>query len=405
MKILHTADWHIGKKLHKHVLSEDFELFVSWLIQTVKERSVDVILVSGDVFDLANPSNEARKQYYAALIALSTLKCQLIITGGNHDSADMLNAPKEILEQLQVTVIGGFPENIADTIIPIRNKNGQTEMVVAAIPYLRDMDLRKAQEGQEYEDVLALTREGIAHIFKQASGYCMEEFPNVPALAMGHLFVTGIETSESERDIQIGNQATFDAGQFGDYFKYVALGHIHKPQKVNGSVPIFYSGSPIPLSFSEREYQHRVLLIDTDAGFEPENIAIPVFRKLQKIAGDLDTLSRKLHALPPHTHLDSLLEVELIEDTYDAQKMYALDQLVSDFDAEGYEIVKHRAQFKNQRDALGSLLAPTTHLEDLEPRDVFLKKIEGQEYEDEVRAEIVQAFDAIMEEVQQAGGQ
>ncbi|PAM94495.1 exonuclease sbcCD subunit D, partial [Flavobacterium sp. IR1] len=97
MKILHTADWHIGKKLHKHDLSQDFELFIHWLTATIEKEKVDVLLVSGDVFDLANPSSEARKQYYRSLMELRRLDCKIILTGGNHDSPAMLDAPREIL--------------------------------------------------------------------------------------------------------------------------------------------------------------------------------------------------------------------------------------------------------------------------------------------------------------------
>ena len=117
MKILHTADWHIGKKLHKHYLYEDFDLFINWLIKLISEQEIEAVLISGDVFDLANPSAEARKQYYRALLQLRKTNCQLIITGGNHDSPSMLDAPKEILNELNVTVIGGMPSKIEECLI------------------------------------------------------------------------------------------------------------------------------------------------------------------------------------------------------------------------------------------------------------------------------------------------
>ncbi|HSP13096.1 MAG TPA: exonuclease subunit SbcD, partial [Salegentibacter sp.] len=211
MKILHTADWHIGKKLHKHELSEDFELFIAWLCGFIKNESVDVLLISGDVFDLANPSSEARKQYYRALMRLRKLDCKLIITGGNHDSPAMLDAPQEILRELEMHVVGGLPENLEDLIIPVKTKNAETELVIAAVPYLRDADLRSAVEGQTYEDRLEAIRMGIQQCFSQASELCERKYPGIPAIAMGHLFAAGAETSESEREIQIGNLAAFNA--------------------------------------------------------------------------------------------------------------------------------------------------------------------------------------------------
>ena len=151
MKILHTADWHIGKKLQKHELKADFDLFIEWLCNTIQAEEVDLLLVSGDVFDLANPSSEARSQYYKTLLKLKNLNCKIILTGGNHDSPAMLEAPREILQQLNISVIGGLPNDISETIIPIY-KDGKPQLVVAAIPFLRDADLRKGGESTSYED-------------------------------------------------------------------------------------------------------------------------------------------------------------------------------------------------------------------------------------------------------------
>ena len=397
MKILHTADWHIGKKLHRHDLYTDFERFIDWLCVEIKRQKVDLLLVSGDIFDLANPSSEARGQYYRALIALRNLDCKVILTGGNHDSPDMLNAPRELLQVLDMHVIGGLPENLEDTIIPIKDQNNNVELVVAALPYLRDADLRSANQGQTYEDRIEAVREGIASVFGQAAALCKKLYPDVPAIALGHLYAAGIEPSESERDIQIGNQAAFNASQFGEYFKYIALGHIHKPQQVSAAVPTFYSGSPLPLSFSERKDPKRILLIDTENSWTPTTIAVPIFRRLIRISGDLGKLRSKLRKLPPSEGLASLLELELREERYDALKIYELDEMVSSFNTAGYEIVKHRAHFEENQKEAGALYEDTTQLEDLKPRDVFKEKLNDQNYDPEDYQELLSAFDELME--------
>ncbi len=401
MKILHTADWHIGKKLHKHDLAEDFDLFITWLCNTLQENQVDVLLVSGDIFDLANPSSEARKQYYRALMQLKKLNCKIILTGGNHDSPAMLDAPREILRELEMYVVGGLPENIEDIIIPLYGKSEEPEVIIAALPYLRDPDLRSAGDGNTYEDRLEATRKGIQKIFGKAAEICAKRFPNIPAIAMGHLFAAGAETSESERDIQIGNQAAFNALQFGEYFNYIALGHIHKPQRVNAAVPTFYSGSPIPLSFSERRDEKRVLLISTEEDFSPESITVPSFRKLLKITGTLEELQQKLNNLENVSKLDSLIEVVLTEEQYDVDKIYSFDELVTNFNTPGFEIVKHRTNFREQTRGASELYQNSTQLEDLTPREVFLELIKKQEYEPETHRELLCAFDELLEEVQQ----
>jgi exonuclease SbcD len=164
-----------------------------------------------------------------------------------------------------------------------------------------------------------------------------------------------METSESERDIQIGNQAAFEASHFGDYFQYIALGHIHKPQQVKALVPTFYSGSPLPLSFSEREDLKRILIIDTSNGWTPHSIPVPVFRRLIRISGTLNKLQQKLEELKAHEELETLIEVELIEEQYDAVKIYDLDKLVVNFEKPGYKIIKHRATFSHRHQDTGDL--------------------------------------------------
>ena len=399
MKILHTADWHIGKKLHKHYLYEDFDLFINWLIKLITEQEIEAVLISGDVFDLANPSAEARKQYYRALLQLRKTNCQLIITGGNHDSPSMLDAPKEILNELNVTVIGGMPSKIEECLIPLQNKKGENELIVAAIPFLRDSDLRSIDEEVVYENRIEAIRKGIEATFTKAAKTSKDLYPELPVLAMGHLYAAGIESSDSERDIQIGNQAAFQASQFGTEFSYVALGHIHKPQRVNAQIPTFYSGSPLPLSFSERKDEKRLLLIDTENGFEPESIAIPSFRKLIRINGSIAEIQQKLFSLESQDSLTNLIEVELIEENYDANLITQLDDLVTNFEQANFEIVKHRATFKNQLRESGKLFENHQHLEDLKPQEVFQKLLAQHSYAEEVKEKVNIAFQELLEEV------
>ncbi len=401
MKILHTADWHIGKKLHKHELFEDFDLFINWLCILIEEQEIELLLISGDVFDLANPSSEARKQYYKALLKLRNLDCSIILTGGNHDSPAMLDAPGEILRELDMHVIGCLRDDLEECMIPVKGKSGEIELIVAALPYLRDADLRSASDGNTYEDRLEAIRMGIQNTFLGAAEICKTKYPNIPALAMGHLYAAGVETSESERDIQIGNQAAFQASQFGDFFNYIALGHIHKPQKVNGMVPTYYSGSPIPLSFSERKDEKRILILDTNKSWIPESFPIPSFRKLLKLSGSLQELHTKLSELINTSILDNLLELEMIEEQYDATKLYELDKLIQNFNNPGFEIVKSRANFKNKVSGASELYAGTPQLEDLKPREVFLELLANHEYETDVNNDILSAFDELMEELHQ----
>jgi exonuclease SbcD len=396
MKILHTADWHIGKKLHKHELSEDFDLFIDWLYHLIMTREIELLLVSGDIFDLANPSSEARRQYYQALVKLQTLQIKIILTGGNHDSPNMLNAPSELVKLLDINIVGGLPEQLEEAIIPIKNKEGKTELVIAALPYLRDSDLRQAVEGQDSEERKKALLNGIENTFKSAEEICKSLHPGTPAIAMGHLFAAGMETSDSEREIQIGNLAAFNANQFGNYFRYIALGHIHKPQQVKAKVPTFYSGSPIPLSFSENTDQKRVLIIDSK-DFAIESVEIPVFRKLMIISGNLESIKTKLDDLPPQKGLDSLIELVLKDDEYSAQKMIEFEVIINEFKTMGYEIVKHKTEFKHQLRGSSEIFGQHSHLEDLQPKDIFSKMIDSHQYDAKTRTEVLDAFQELLE--------
>lgn len=399
MKILHTADWHIGKKLHSYELSEDFDRFINWLCDCVQKEQVDVLLISGDCFDLANPSSAARNQYYESLVKLKKHVHQIVITGGNHDSPAVLNAPKELMKALNLEVIGGLPDEIEEALVPLKNRDNKTEAVVAAIPFLRHPDLRKdGKLLKTYEDRLEALRQGISSVFAAAAEKCQENYPNLPALAMGHLYAAGTELSDSERDIQIGNQAAVRASAFGDYFDYVALGHIHKPQQVSAAQPVFYSGSPLPLSFSERQDDKRVLLIDTENGWAPKSIPIPSFRKLLKITGDLPKLENKLSALPENEGLDNLIEVELREENYQVKRIHDLEGLVSGFERPGYKIVKHRAQFDNQLSGTGEIFEEQVSLEELKPQKVFEERLNQEEFSKDECQELEAAFLELLED-------
>lgn len=401
MRILHTADWHLGKKLHKHDLSQDHQRFISWLVELIEEREINLLLISGDVFDLANPSSEARTLYYQSLVKISGTGCRIIITGGNHDSPAVLNAPKEVLKALNIDVIGGMPANLQEVLIPIPSA-ANPNLIVAAIPFLRDGDIRQANEGASYADRVESVKQGIANTYAKVLDIAMEVYPKAPLLAMGHLFTMGASTSDSERDIQIGNQAALDADRFSTQFESVVLGHIHKPQRVKSQIPIFYSGSPIPLSFSERKDGKRVLFMDTENGFEPESIPVPVYRTLKKVKGSFTSVQETIAELRPLHDLTTLIEVEVVEPKYNPELIYALDQFVFNFEKEGLEIVKHRISFENQVEGTGSLFSINEQLEDLKPREVFEKRLAVEDLDGNTRDLLLDAFYEILEGSAQA---
>ena len=398
MKILHTADWHIGKKLHKTDLSEDFGLFINWLCEYLIENPIDVLLVSGDVFDFSNPSTESRTQYYRTLIKLKKFDLKIIITGGNHDSPNVLEAPKEILNQLDIHVVGQMPEKLEDCLIQI-SEGRQTKLVIAAIPYLRSRDLQLRFDAESYESKQEAVQQSIAFHFQETAKLAKENYPDIPLLGMGHLFATGVSVSDSERDIQIGNLAGLEASHFGSDYSYIALGHIHKPQQLSAETPIFYSGSPIPLSFSERKNEKRLLLLDTDISFEPKSISLPKFRDLTLIKGSLEEISNQLATISNTSPLKTLIEIEMQEDEFSTSKIYALEQLIEGFQTEACEIVKHKVSFKNIADVERGVSSAQQQVTDFTPKEVFLKRLDSVDETEETKQDLLAAFEEILDDL------
>ncbi len=299
MRILHTADWHLGKKLDQQDRLEEQSLFLDWLLQTIRTQQVEALIVAGDIFDNGSPSNEAMKLYYSFLVRLSESGCrQTILIGGNHDSISTLNAPKDLLRALEIHVIGGVPDKPEEQIISLKNKNGETEAIVAAVPFLRDRDVRLSIPGESSEERSVRLREGIAHHYTRLLPLMQTE-KDVPLIATGHLFAQGATASDSEKEIHVGALGQLPASTFPTEYAYVALGHLHRPQTVGGLPHIRYSGSPIPLSFSESSDVKELVLLETsrDGNIEISTIPVPVFRRLLRVHGTPETVTQKIQAI------------------------------------------------------------------------------------------------------------
>lgn len=403
MKILHTSDLHIGKRLHQIDLMDDQRAFFTWLVKLIEDDSIEVLLVSGDIFDVANPSSEARKLYYEFLVQLSRLNCRVIITGGNHDSPGVLEAPKEILKALDVFVVGSKPDNITEMIIEIPDDEGNLAAIVAAIPFLRDRDLRKMIDDERYEDRVEAIKSGLIKTYTKVAAHCKSKYPGVPAIAMGHLYLATAGISESEREIQIGNLAGLEATLLPEHFQYYALGHLHKPQEMDNPGIICYSGAPYPLSFGEKAYKQRVNILTLDKGkISTNSTEVPTNRKLLKFSGTLEEVKDKLNTFEESPRIfPSLIEVEVIEENEDPGIIAELELAIDSFKTENAIVVKSRIQFQNKTEGTHELYSIEKNIEDLSPKDVFNKRIESESLPEETAALLMEAFEEICEMVYQ----
>lgn len=262
MRILHTADWHLGHSLHRFRREREHAAFMEWLLDALVEHSVDALLIAGDVFDTANPPSSALRAWYAFLARARARvpDLDIVVIGGNHDSAARLDAPRPLLEVAGVSVIGGLPVDDAgelvasDLVVPIRGASGAVAAQVIAMPFLRLSDLPAG----------LAPADGVRARYEAAAQVARERLePGQAIVAMGHAYLTGTAVSElSERKVLGGNQHALPTAVFPPDAAYVALGHMHLAQQVTDGV--HYPGSPLPLSFGERTYTHQVLLVDLD---------------------------------------------------------------------------------------------------------------------------------------------
>ncbi len=299
MKILHTSDWHLGQKFLNHNRFHENEQTLNWLLQLIDEQQIDVLIIAGDIFDTMNPPNYARTLYYNFLNKLEKTHCRhTIIVGGNHDSPTTLNAPRELLKTKNIYVVGAATEKLEEEIITLKNKAGEIEAVVAAVPFLRDPDIRRSVAGELFEDRENRIRTGIKNHYHQlAESMLQYEDLGVPIIATGHLFASKA-TDNKDSKIYIGSLDNIGVEDFPDVFDYVALGHIHKAQRVYYTNHIRYSGSLIPLGFKEIEDIKSVYILDFNGrNFEKTTIDVPVSRRLIQVSGSYDEVTAELMAL------------------------------------------------------------------------------------------------------------
>lgn len=394
MKILHTSDWHIGRNLYGRKRYEEFKAFLTWLEETIHRKQVDALLVAGDVFDTSSPSNRAQELYYRFLSRIAASSCRhVVLIAGNHDSPSFLDAPRELLKSLNVHVIGSISDNREEEVLILSRNDGSAEMIVCAVPYLRDRDIRIAEAGETMGDKERSLIEGIRNHYAETVALAerkrAELGAEVPIIAMGHLFTTGGQTVDGDgvRELYIGSLAHVSAGIFPNALDYLALGHLHVPQKVNDSDVMRYSGSPLPMGFGEAKQEKSVCLVEF-AGAEADVrlIKVPVFQRLERVKGSWEELSARileLSAAGSHAWLEVVYEGdEVIGDLRER-----LDTALS---GSGMEILR----VKNNRiiDRVLNQIHDNETLDDLNVNDVFERCLSVHEVPEAQRPELLRAY-------------
>lgn len=275
MKIVTTSDWHLGNLFHGNVRLPEHKHFLRWLLGRLEQLQPDALLVAGDVFDNGNPSADAQTAYYEFL-AEATHRCpqlQVIITAGNHDSASRLEAPRPLLTRHQVEIRGtvhrqwvstdegGYWANdYDDLIIGLPNAEGEVEVAVLAVPYLRS----EVSHGGSYS-------QGVNLFMRELTQRARELYPGVPTVMMAHMYAKGADIAEHDASekIVIGGQEEVSIEGWTDHPDYLTCGHIHKRQRIWCTDWARYTGSVLPMSFAEVDYRHGVDVVTVSKGVKP----------------------------------------------------------------------------------------------------------------------------------------
>jgi len=403
MKLLHTSDWHLGRMLYsKKERQEEQAAFLEWLQATISERSIDLLLVAGDIFDTASPSSSSQKMYYDFLHQVRHSGCRnVVIVGGNHDSPSFLNAPKEFFAALDVYVRGNASENIYDDIIVIYDHDDRPMAIVCAVPFLRERDMSRFTEGETYADRSKRIFENIQRHYETAAKIATskrdESGKSIPIIAMGHLSVDGGKTIEGDgvRKIYIGNIGNIEcvgSEIFPKALDYVALGHYHISSVIENHIR--YCGSPIPMGFGEAEQKKCVYVVDFgEEKITIDPVEIPVFQKLESIRGDQELIENRLRELK---NLGVSVWVEII---YEGNEVFPdLPKWVQEKIAGGkIEVLK--LQNRQYLTEVLTLEDETQSLDELDPFYVFDKLLEKNDVSVEQNEELKNLYREIVTEL------
>ena len=386
-KLIHTSDWHLGQHFMGKSRRAEHQSFLTWLIDTAVAQSVDAIIVAGDIFDTGSPPSYARELYNQFIVDLQHTGVHLIILGGNHDSVATLGESQALLACLNTHVIPGACDDINQQVITLRDGDNRPQAIVCAIPFLRPRDITLSQAGLSGSEKQQGLQQAIAEHYQsiyqlaqaQQQALEQEDGNRLPIIGTGHLTTIGAKSSESVRDIYIGSLEAFPASAFPPV-DYMALGHIHRPQKVTASEHIRYCGSPIPLSFDELNNDKIVLLVEFEAADlqQVTPIDVPRFQPMHLVKGDLTSIEAEIKKLAPQydASLPAWLDIEVSSQDYLNDLQQRIELMVADLPL---EVLLLRRERKLQLQSLASEAKVT--LQELTPAQVFEKRLALEDWQ------------------------
>ncbi|HBI10054.1 MAG TPA: exonuclease subunit SbcD [Franconibacter pulveris] len=400
MRILHTSDWHLGQNFYTKSRAAEHQAFLDWLLEAAVEHQADAIIVAGDIFDTGSPPSYARELYNRFVVKLQATQCQLIVLAGNHDSVALLNESRELLACLNTRVIASAQQDPASQAIILNRRDGAPGAVLCPIPFLRPRDILRSRGGQSGSEKQQQLLEAITQHYEQCynAACALRGEQALPIIATGHLTTVGVTKSDAVRDIYIGTLDAFPAHLF-PAADYIALGHIHRAQKVAASDHIRYSGSPIALSFDETGKEKSVFLVEFAEGRlrDVTALPVPVSQPLAVVKGTLEEIAQALTQwrdapAGPKVWLD--IEIATEQFLHDMQRQ--ITQLTEDLPV---EVVLLRRSRELREKNLGTLQTET--LSELGVEEVFERRLQQEQLEEEEARRLRTLFAQTLESLHQ----
>ncbi|WP_394236233.1 exonuclease subunit SbcD [Pseudomonas anguilliseptica] len=403
MRILHTSDWHLGQHFMGKTRQAEHQAFCAWLIEQVRAHQVDAVLIAGDIFDTGAPPSYAREQYNRFIVELRDTGCELVVLGGNHDSVAMLGESKTLLAQLGTRVIPGVCEPLDEQLLVLHKRDGSPGAVLCGIPFIRPRDVLHSQAGQSAQDKQQSLQQAIQQHYQElyalAEAKRAELGGELPIIATGHLTTVGASASDSVREIYVGSLEAFPTSAFPPA-AYIALGHIHRPQKVGGLEHIRYCGSPIALSFDEAKQQKEVLLVELDSSGlrQISALLVPRFQPLLSLRGSLKELEAAIQAAAQQgsTEQPVWLEVLVGSDDYLSDLQLRIAALCEGLPV---EVLRIRRERGNASASLQGQAKET--LDELSVEDVFAQRLSSESLDEAQQARLLGLYQQVVSELRE----
>ncbi len=396
MKILHTADWHLGSDFFRENRDAEFEKTLNFLVDTIRANNIQCVLIAGDIFNSPHPSNKASELYYNFLLNASRAGVKkIIVTAGNHDSPHYMDAPRELLNVMNIHVFSSFQkENPEKHLLELKEEDGSTAAVVLALPFLRENDLREPREGEENnartESIIQRTEE----LYLQMTELARQKFPGIPLIATGHFWAVGPQDYFFYD--HVGNAPPIPVGKIAEKVDYLALGHIHTQYEIQSIPNARYSGSLLCTGFNEAQNLKKITILDSShLEQEPQMLDIPSFQNIKTITADTwDILAGQLEELkssPESIWLQVNYEGPFIADL-DAEIRKQLNKT---------KVILLQTRSKECNPDIHISATPGKKLSEMTPHEVFERILQQQKnIDDETKRKMQEALQDVINDLE-----